>query len=66
MAAGNDLGRLLTQLRNVSSPLERAKLIARAWRSVRRLGPRERSVLARQIGLDGAEELIEGIAVSRG
>jgi len=66
MADSNDLGRLLAQLRGVASPLERMKLIARAWRSVKRLGPRERRVLARQVGIDGAEELIEGIAVSRG
>lgn len=66
MVDSHDLARLLSQLRSVSSPIERMRLIARAWRSVRRLSPRERDVLARQIGLDGAEELIEGIAVSRG
>jgi hypothetical protein len=37
------------------------RVAARAWRSLRRLRPEERQVLATQVGLEGAEEILEGL-----
>ncbi len=61
MAAATALTRLLRELKSVSSPLERMRVAARAWRSLRRLRPEERQVLATQVGLEGAEEILEGL-----
>ncbi len=61
MAAATTLTRLLGELKSVSSPLERMRVAARAWRTLRRLRPEERQVLATQVGLEGAEEILEGL-----
>ena len=61
MAASTTLTRLLRDLKAVSSPLERMRVAARAWRSLRRLRPEERQILATQVGLEGAEEILEGL-----
>ncbi len=61
MAATTTLTRLLRELKSVSSPLERMRVAARAWRTLRRLRPEERQVLATQVGLEGAEEILEGL-----
>jgi hypothetical protein len=66
MASIDDLGRLLNELRRVSSPLARMKLLARGWRSIQRLGPGERRKLAKHVGVEGAENLIERMAVQKG
>jgi hypothetical protein len=37
------------------------RVAARAWRSLRRLRPEERQILATQVGLEGAEEILQGL-----
>jgi hypothetical protein len=61
MATSGTLARLIRDLRGVTSPLDRMRVVARAWRSLRRLRPEERKLLATKIGLEGAEDLLEGI-----
>jgi hypothetical protein len=60
-----DVAALVFELQRTSSPVERARVLARAWRTIRGLDPVERRLLAREVGFDGAEELLEGLA-SRG
>jgi len=62
VATSEELVWLLHQIRNSGSPIERLKLLARGWRSVRKLSPDDRRRLARELGFDGAEELIEQLA----
>lgn len=57
-----DLTALLFELRRTASKADKARALARAWRTVRELSTAERRMLAREVGFDGAEELIEGIA----
>jgi hypothetical protein len=59
--ASTTLTRLLSDLKSVRSPLERMRMMARAWRSLRRLRPEERKLLATQVGMEGAEEILEGL-----
>jgi hypothetical protein len=65
MATADELARLIREISRVSSPLARMKLLARAWRSLRRLQPNQRRALASQVGIDGAEDIIERLAVRR-
>lgn len=57
---------ILTQLRGAKSPLARVRVVARAWRVLRNLTPAERMTIATQIGIDGADDLIEAIAAHQG
>ena len=57
-----DIAALVFELQRTSSPVERARVLARAWRTIRGLDPVERRLLAREVGFDGAEELLEGLA----
>lgn len=57
---------LLAQLRGARSPLARVRVVARAWRMLRHLTPQERITVAAQIGLDGADDLVEAIAAHQG
>lgn len=57
---------LILQVREAKSPLARVRVIARAWRTVRALSPKQRYEVAVQLGLDGADDLIEAIASHRG
>jgi hypothetical protein len=57
-----DIAALIFELQRTSSPVERARVLARAWRTIRGLDPVERRLLAREVGFDGAEELLEGLA----
>ncbi len=57
---------LILQVREAKSPLARVRVIARAWRVVRGLTPRQRYEVAAQLGLDGADDLIEAIAAHQG
>jgi hypothetical protein len=66
MASIDELGRLLNELKRVSSPLQRMKLLARGWRSIQRLSPGQRRALAKHVGVDGAENLIERMALQKG
>jgi len=60
-----ELGRLVNELRRISSPLGRMKLLARGWRSIQRLTPGDRRKLAKQVGVEGAENLIERMAAQK-
>ena len=62
MGVSDELVWLLHQIRSTASPVERLKLLARGWRSVRELSASDRKRLARELGFDGAEELIEQLA----
>ncbi len=62
MQPSDDLVALFNVLRRATSPTEKARALARAWRTVRELSPAERSWLAREVGFEGAEELVEGLA----
>lgn len=57
---------LILQIREAKSPLARVRVVARAWRAVRSLTPRQRYEVAAQLGLDGADDLIEAIASHTG
>ncbi len=66
MAPSKELTALLFELERAESPLERLQIIARAWRSVRALDTYERHDLARRVGFDGAEEIVERLASKGG
>jgi hypothetical protein len=53
---------LLHEMRSTASPIERLKLLARGWRSVRALSADDRRSLARELGFDGAEQMIDQLA----
>jgi hypothetical protein len=53
---------LIHQIRNATSPLARVKAVALAWRTLRGLSTHERMQLARELGAEGAERLVEGLA----
>lgn len=57
-----DLSALVFELQRAGSKADKAKALARAWRTVRGLSKTERRLLAREVGFDGAEDLIEGLA----
>jgi len=59
MAHSRDLQSLLGELKRVSSPIQRMKLIARAWRTVRRLTPSERKEIASNLGAKELEGVLE-------
>lgn len=58
----DDLSALVFELQRAGSKVDKAKALARAWRTVRGLSATERQLLAREVGFDGAEDLIEGLA----
>lgn len=60
------LNAILFELQAAQSPVAQAKIIARAWRTVRELSPTDRKLLARHAGFDGAEEILDGLAKHRG
>ncbi len=60
------LNALLFELQTANSPLAQAKILARAWRTVRELSPTDRKLLARHAGFDGAGEILEGISTKKG
>ncbi len=61
-----DLTALVFELRRAGSPADKARALARAWRTIRRLSPVDRRLLVREVGFDGAEDLIEGLAGKSG
>jgi hypothetical protein len=63
-AAG--LERLLRELRAASSPVERVKLLGRAWKTLRRLDRSRLKELAARAGFDRAEGLLERLARNEG
>jgi hypothetical protein len=60
------LSALLHELQHARSPLAQARVLARAWRTVRELSPTDRRLLARHAGFDGAEEILEGLGQRKG
>jgi hypothetical protein len=66
MSSQKKLNALLFELQTAQSPLAQAKTLARAWRTLRELSPTDRRLLARHVGFDGAEEMLEGLATKRG
>ena len=61
MSSQHKLTALLHELQHAGSPLARARVLARAWRTVRELSPTDRRLLAHNAGFDGAEEILEGL-----
>ncbi len=57
---------LLTKLKAAKSPLARVRVVVSGWRAVRGLSHGERIQLAAQLGLDGADDLVEVIASHQG
>jgi len=57
---------LLAELAKASSPLDKLRYLALAWRTLRELSPTERADLATRLGLEGAEGLVEKLAVRKG
>ena len=57
---------LLAQLREAKSPLARIRVVTRAWRLLRNLSRQDRLAIAAQIGIDGADDLVEVIAAHQG
>lgn len=67
MATPPNLGaELLAQLREAKSPLSRIRVVTRAWRLLRNLSRQDRLAIAAQIGIDGADDLVEAIATHQG
>ncbi|HSS49697.1 MAG TPA: hypothetical protein VLX28_12195 [Thermoanaerobaculia bacterium] len=56
------LPELVQQLGSTYSPFERLKILSRAWHLLRTMTPQERLVVATQLGLDHADDVVEGIA----
>lgn len=57
---------LVAQLREARSPLARIRVVTRAWRLLRNLSRQDRIAIAAQIGLEGADDLVEAIATHQG
>ncbi len=53
---------LVRQIEAAGSPLERLRLLALAWRTVRGLSSAERAELTARLGVEGASELVERLA----
>jgi hypothetical protein len=66
MSTQQKLTALLHELQHARSPLAQAKVLARAWRTVRELSPTDRRLLARHAGFDGAEDILEGLSQRKG
>jgi hypothetical protein len=62
MSTQRKLDALLFELQSARNPLAQAKVLARAWRTVRELSPTDRRLLARHAGFDGADQILEGLA----
>jgi len=66
MGTQQKLTALLYELQHARSPLAQARVLARAWRTVRELSPTDRRLLARHAGFDGAEDILEGLSRRKG
>ena len=66
MSLADELLNLRRELAAATSPLQRMKMLARSWRSVRQLSPSERKQLAKAVGADGAEGVLDRIAAQKG
>lgn len=61
-----ELAALVFELQRARSPIDRARALARAWRTLRGLSPTERRLLVREVGFEGAEDLVEGLVEKGG
>lgn len=59
MEPSAELVALIHQIRNAASPLHRLKLVALAWRSLGGMATVDRMAVAKAIGVEGAERLVE-------
>jgi len=66
MATPREIVRLFEQVRDVTSPVQRVKLLARGWKSLRRMDRSQIRMLASQLGFEGAEDLLSRLARGRG
>ncbi|HSK79398.1 MAG TPA: hypothetical protein VLQ45_23295 [Thermoanaerobaculia bacterium] len=62
----NTLPELIDQLGRTFSPYERLKIVARAWSLLRQISPEQRMIVAAQLGLDRADEVVNAIAEKSG
>jgi hypothetical protein len=60
------LPELVDQLGRTYSPFERLKILGRAWGLLRKMSPEQRMIVAAQLGLDHADEVVEAIAKRSG
>jgi translation initiation factor IF-2 len=60
------LQELIDQLGRTYSPFERLKILGRAWGLLREMRPEQRMIVAAQLGLDHADEVVEVIAERSG
>jgi hypothetical protein len=61
MSNQHKLTALLHELQHARSPVAQARVLARAWRTVRELSPTDRRLLAHNAGFDGAADILEGL-----
>lgn len=64
--AATTLTELVQQLGKTYSPFERLKILSRAWSLLREMSPEQRMLVAAQLGLDNADDLVEAIAKRSG
>jgi hypothetical protein len=60
------LPELVDQLGRTYSPFERLKILGRGWALLRKMTPEQRMIVAAQLGLDHADEVVEAIAKRSG
>ncbi len=65
MTDSPELRDLLSRLKRERSKVERVKILARAWRQVRRLTLAERTRLAQEVGVEGADNLLARLGAAR-
>ena len=65
MSVQRKLNALLFELQTAQTPLAQAKILARSWRTLRELSATDRRLLARHVGFDGAEQILEGLAAKK-
>lgn len=54
-----EIDELVEQLESVDSPWQKVKVLAKSWRTVRKLQPDERFLIAKNLGLEGAEAFVD-------
>ena len=54
-----EIDELVEQLESAHSPWQKVKVLAKAWRTVRKLQPDERFLVAKNLGLEGAEVFLD-------
>jgi hypothetical protein len=64
--AATTLTELVQQLGTTYSPFERLKILSRAWTLLREMSQEQRMIVATQLGLDHADDLVEAIAKRSG